>query len=97
MKLSDEQQKQVVEFMERTWPKDAGCPICHRNDWAIRNRTFEVIEHAEGSARNLRRLSMPLVAVTCENCGNVVFMNAALLGLASPVAKANADRDKPAD
>ncbi len=52
MQLSNERQEDLLAFVSRTWPETAACPICHRNDWAVRSRLFEVGEYRDTAARS---------------------------------------------
>lgn len=80
MKLTEEQQRLVVDFIERKWPNRGACPMCGQNDWAIRNRIFEIGEHS-GVSRGAQRAVLPVVALTCENCANTVLLNAVKMGI----------------
>ena len=81
MQLSDEQQKELLAFVSRTWPETAACPVCHRNDWAVRSRLFEVSEYREAATKSAHRGGLPVVALTCESCGYVLLLDAAKAGV----------------
>lgn len=78
--------QRIVDFLNANWRPPKACALCGLNAWSIEQNIAE-----------LRFLSMgafvvggpviPLIVVTCNNCGNTVFVNAIKAGW-SPAAKA---------
>ena len=51
------------------------CPMCSYNQWNIDSNLVSVMKISENGGIALGGQIMPLVAVTCLNCGNVIFVN----------------------
>lgn len=83
MRLNDEQQQRIIDFMSSAWPSSAVCPMCKSQRWAIKNRVLEVRDYSAGEAEQPRHPAMPLIAITCEHCGYCVLMDAVTLGVVS--------------
>lgn len=82
MQLSDQQQRDLLAFLQRSWPETAACPVCRQNDWAVRSRVFELGEYRETAGRSPQRAgALPVVALTCETCGYVVLLDAVKAGV----------------
>lgn len=62
------------------------CPLCRTNSWHIMDEVFQAIEFdyrgliVGGSA-------LPIVPLTCRNCGNTYFINALVANLIDPLSK----------
>lgn len=72
------EQKFLNEINER-W-KNKNCPMCGHNHWSIDKGMVSPMKLGEDSAIQLGGMIMPLVAVTCAHCGNVVFVNPLIIG-----------------
>jgi hypothetical protein len=60
------------------------CPVCQtKNNWSSTKNLYQVTEFqtdnwiGQGNA-------LPVLPLTCENCGNIVFINAIKAGLIDP-------------
>ena len=51
------------------------CPMCGHNNWNIDPNMVTAVRITENGAVALGGDLIPLVAVTCLDCGNVVFVN----------------------
>jgi len=43
MKMSEEQQKLLIEKLESLWPKKI-CPVCNQDKWQLDDTLFQLIE-----------------------------------------------------
>lgn len=60
--------------INRRWT-NKNCPMCSQNKWHVDTSLVTAIKLGEGGGIELGGQVMPLVAVTCMNCGNVMFVN----------------------
>jgi len=51
------------------------CPMCHSNEWSYDNTIFTPMTVGPNREMAVGGKFLPLVAVTCVNCGNTVFVN----------------------
>ena len=56
------------------------CPMCGENNWTIDEDIVTAIRVDENRDIQLGGKFSPLVAVTCLNCGHVVFVNPLVIG-----------------
>ena len=85
MKLTKEQTSKLLSQLN-DWRKSAKpCVICGQSSWAVNDTIFELREFNEGNLVIGGKCAiMPLVPVTCNNCGNTLFFNAIKLGVVIP-------------
>ncbi|GAH58154.1 unnamed protein product [marine sediment metagenome] len=90
MKLDEEQQRKVLDYIKEKWQEPRTCPICKHDDWGVSDRTFEVRDFTGGgiSVGGGSYLT-PVIAVTCDNCGYILFLNAMQLGVVKQPEKKN--------
>lgn len=83
MKLSKDQTKILLEKLRQHWIEPNLCPICHNTDWKIPESILEIREYEEGDLIAYPKDSsiIPLVSVTCTNCGYTFLINAITIGL----------------
>ena len=56
------------------------CPMCNRNNWNISKNMVAPMALSDKGDIELGGQIMPLVALTCMNCGNVLFVNPLVIG-----------------
>ena len=80
MRLTEEQQ---VEVMSKIGQHFLGrsCSVCHKNDWKVDAVLYEVREFTVINVGFASETLLPVVVVTCANCGNLLFFNAMRLGV----------------
>lgn len=71
LKLNTEK---FLNVLNRLWT-NKNCPMCSQNRWNVDNNLVTVLRVAKNGGVELGGQVMPLVAVTCMNCGNVMFVN----------------------
>ena len=70
--------EEIVEFLNSKW-KGKECPLCGENRWSVTDTVFELREYNGGALRP--GPIIPVIPVTCANCGNTVLISAISTGL----------------
>jgi len=82
MKLTKEQRDNIDSFIKKKWKPPPICPICHENSWTISPELFELRAfYGGGMVIGNKSGIVPLILITCANCGNTIFINALIAGL----------------
>lgn len=82
MKLTKEQHKSIDSFIKNKWTLPPICPVCNENSWSISPELFELRAFHGGSmVIGDKSGIVPLILITCANCGNTIFINALIAGL----------------
>lgn len=71
--------QQIIDFLNDKW-KSNTCPYCGKQEWNVTESVFELREFNEGNL-NVGGPITPVIPITCQNCGNTVFINALTSGL----------------
>ena len=77
--------KKIIAHLNAKWVGRA-CPLCGVANWNVQNSTFQLMEFHAGSVV-IGGPVIPVVPVTCTNCGNTVLVNALIAGVVQPEAK----------
>ena len=64
----------LLEHINSTWQTKT-CPMCGRNDWAVGDSIVTSVNINEEKGIQLGGRFQPMTTVTCNHCGNVVFIN----------------------
>lgn len=79
----------VVDFLRARW-MGRPCPMCGRDDWAVPQGLFALLELQDASTPVERPVPrpvaseaqvVPVVPVVCKNCGNTVLVSAMVAGV----------------
>lgn len=82
MKLSDVNFKKINEHIAKKWQAPVACPVCKQNNWSVSSEILELREFHGGSMVIGRSSAVvPIVPVTCSNCGNTVLFNPLVAGI----------------
>jgi hypothetical protein len=82
MILTDEERKKINDFLEKNWASPQNCSVCHKNSWNISPEVFELRSFHGGSmVIGGKSGIVPFIFITCDNCGNTIFINALIAGL----------------
>lgn len=92
MRFNEDKLAAVARYLDEKWPMPRTCPVCRRNPehWRV-SETPVLLPLLTGGAdisihsfeQAAERLSVaPVVAVTCSDCGHILFFNAAPMGVA---------------
>lgn len=65
--------------LQQKWGQRA-CPMCGKGPWNVQNRTFQLIEY-DGGNLIVGGPVIPVVPVTCGNCGYTALVNAIISGV----------------
>ena len=57
------------------------CPMCQVGNWNVSDKVFELREFYGGGLRLGGVPIYPVIPVTCNNCGNTVFINPITAGV----------------
>lgn len=81
MKLSEEQRNKLIHFLN-TKRISPNCQICNSNSWGVSDTIFEMREFQGGNLilggnQNI----FPVIPVSCNECGNTIFLNAIIVGV----------------
>lgn len=82
----------IASYLDEKWPLPRTCPVCRRNPmhWRI-SETPVLLPLLTGDAdisvhsfkQAAERLAIAsVIAVTCSNCGHILFFDAAPIGIA---------------
>jgi len=78
--MTDLESKTIVEYLQLKWGESRECPMCGNRSWEVSLKTFELREFHEGNMILGVGPIMPVIPVTCKNCGNTIFLNAIQAG-----------------
>jgi hypothetical protein len=72
--------QKLIQHLSEKWHGKA-CPMCNSGPWAIGTEIFELREFHGGNFVLESSKILPVVNVTCTNCGNTILINAITAGL----------------
>jgi len=92
MKLSESQREQVQSKLQELVGKAPKCSVCDLSQWVVSDTVFELREFQGGSLMlGGDAIILPVISMTCSNCGNTIFFNAITLGVLSSKEAAAAE------
>ena len=67
----------IINHINTHW-KNQICPMCGGRAWNLSEKIFELREFNDGNfvLGGPNSSIMPVIPVTCDNCGNTIFINA---------------------
>jgi hypothetical protein len=68
----------IIAHLREKWGT-LPCPMCKKGPWTVADTTYQLMEFNEGNLV-VGGPIIPLVPVTCVNCGYTVLMNAIVSG-----------------
>ena len=73
---------QMIQFLNEKWT-GTPCPYCRGTEWNVEGKVFELREFNKGDMYigGPNSSIVPVVPVTCNNCGNTVMVNALIAGV----------------
>ena len=72
----------LVKHLQGRWTNP--CPLCGVPGWTVSDSVFELREFNDGNMIIGGTPIIPVVPITCNNCGNTVFLNAITVKLIPP-------------
>ncbi len=69
--------QKMIQFLNEKW-QGTICPYCRGPEWNVENKMFELREYNKGNLYlgGPNSSIVPVVPVTCSNCGHTVLVNA---------------------
>jgi hypothetical protein len=80
--VAEFESESVLKFLSDKW-QGRGCPMCGQGPWNVQNRTFQLTEFHQGNLVIGGPL-IPVIPVSCQNCGHTVLVNAIIAGAVQP-------------
>ena len=84
MKLTQEQTALVISKLEKHRDKRRACSICGNNNWILNDTIFEMREFMGGDMVIGGTAIMPMISVSCTECGHTRFISAIRMGVITP-------------
>lgn len=72
-------QERLIRHINDRWQTKA-CPYCGQNDWNIGDSIVSTISIGNNKEMQIGGRFQPLVTITCNHCGNTVFVNGLIAG-----------------
>lgn len=81
--MNKEDAAKVLAHLSDKW-QGRPCPMCQSGEWSVQSKIFELREYRGGSFVVGGVPILPVVPITCGNCGNTLLINAIKLGVLKP-------------
>lgn len=81
--MTDVKSDKIIQHLTKKW-KGRICPMCGTGAWNVSDKVFELREFHDGNIVLGVGPIIPIIPVTCDNCGNVVLINAIVAGAVAP-------------
>ena len=86
--LSPEKHQKLVEHINAKW-KSQACWLCGTNSWDV--AAYVGLQLSDHGGLVIGGQFLPVVAVTCKNCGNTVLVNAIIAGISPELPQTPGD------
>ena len=87
--------RSIVDFLNSKWRPPKACQVCGTNTWDVEANLAE-LRFLNLGAFFVGAPVVPLVVVTCRECGNTILINAIKAGWTAPTQPtAEAPSDMP--
>jgi hypothetical protein len=73
--MSELKSEKMINHLKHKW-QGRKCPMCNGGTWNVSDRVYELREYHGGKLVVGGSPIVPVVPVTCDNCGNTVLVNA---------------------
>jgi len=84
MNISEEQKNRVLEKLRQYKNDRSACDVCGSDDWSVIDKVWAIMEAPTENNENMT--AIPVIAVMCNNCGHIHFLNSFKFGI-SPQPK----------
>ncbi len=82
MEIKD--RNKFLEFLKEKW-QGRPCPMCQVGNWSVQEKIFELREfHGGGLQLVAGSPILPIIPITCDNCGNTILVNAIVSRVVEP-------------
>lgn len=82
MAMNDDVKAKLIRHLEDKW-SDQKCPMCGHSSWNVPSEIYEIREFYGGDIIVGPIPIVPLLPVTCSNCGNTILINSIVAGITS--------------
>lgn len=72
--------KKMIEYIRGKW-KDPVCPLCSGLTWSVAETVYELRQYNSGGIALVKIPIVPIIPVTCLNCGYTILLNSIVSGL----------------
>ncbi len=80
--MADIETQKMISFLSQKWGEKK-CNMCGGGTWEVQDKVFQLTEFHQGNLVVGGPL-VPVVPVTCTNCGNTTLVNALISGAITP-------------
>lgn len=80
--MSTHSSEKAIAFLQKKWGGKA-CPMCGQGPWNVQDKVFQLSEYNGGDFVVGGPL-IPVIPVSCTNCGHTVLVNAIIAGAVQP-------------
>lgn len=85
--------EKFLNHLKEKW-KGQSCPLCGVGNWNVSDSVYELREFHDGNLVIGSGPIVPIVPVTCSNCGNTIMVNALLSGAVEKPKKKEEENGK---
>ena len=78
--MDNDWKSQLIKHLENKWSSQK-CPMCGHSGWNLPSEIYEIREFQDGNFVIGGTPIVPVLPVTCGNCGNTVLVNAIVAGV----------------
>jgi predicted RNA-binding Zn-ribbon protein involved in translation (DUF1610 family) len=86
--MQSEEKTRLIKHLEEKWTSQK-CPMCGKSAWNVPSEIYELRELNGGGLVVGPIPLVPVIPITCANCGNTVLVNAIVAG----ITKRDAEND----
>jgi hypothetical protein len=84
--------EKIISHLKLKW-SGRSCPLCQVGPWEVQQSVFVLLKF-DGGSINLGGEVVPVIPVTCKNCGNTILVNAIIANVLAPNAEDSAKEKK---
>lgn len=66
--------EKLIDIINQKWVTK-NCPMCGKNNWNIDDDIMSMISVGKNHSIQIGNKIIPVVTVTCKECGNTIFVN----------------------
>jgi predicted nucleic-acid-binding Zn-ribbon protein len=82
--MNDDEKSKMIKHLEDKW-NSQNCPMCGHSSWNIPSEVYEIREFHGGGLVLGPIPIVPVIPITCSNCGNTILVNSIVAGITSIV------------
>ncbi|NQT96572.1 MAG: hypothetical protein HQ562_02405 [Candidatus Marinimicrobia bacterium] len=82
--------QQVIEHLQSKWG-ESKCPLCNSGKWSVSDNIYELRQYNKGKLVIGKIPIVPVIPITCDNCGNTILVNAIIVKAIDPSEKETKD------